>query len=528
MRLLNLLLFPALLMSQTPEPVIRVTTRLVTVSVVVRSKGHPVTDLTARDFEVFDRAKSQKIAFFAMNSAVSATSAATQKPKNVFTNRGEAQPEAPSTATVLLVDGLNTEFQDQAFARDHLRRFLAGMNPSERIAIYALGRRLNVIHDFSDDRDHLAKIVEHFRGEIVGESITPENDLGVIQMLDKLDTMKSADKNEQVYREGLRVQRTIAALDAIANHLAKLPGRKNLIWISGSFPIYPGFQVVTRKFETSRQRSFTEQVARTTRLFSDANMAIYPVDVRGMFSTERYGADGQYRMRRSQIETIQSPFHADNRDAMKMLADGTGGVMFKDTNDLGKALRQAIEDAQVTYTLGFYPDQDALDGKYHELSVKVARKGIDVRHRNGYMAVKDTALGAEERKAMLRDTLWSPLDASSIEIVARADAHDGSVDLALSINPETFTLEQKQDRWVGGLDVYLSQCDTQGKELETTRDTVDLNLTAGRYAARQSNWLAMAKTVRPKPEAIELRVIVQDRPTGVLGSVRIPLSRLKK
>ncbi|MEN6334760.1 MAG: hypothetical protein ABFE01_10900, partial [Phycisphaerales bacterium] len=124
--------------------------------------------------------------------------------------------------------------------------------------------------------------------------------------------------------------------------------------------------------------------------------------------------------------------------------------------------------------------------------------------------------------------LWSPLDASSIEIVARADAHDGSVDLALSINPETFTLEQKQDRWVGGLDVYLSQCDTQGKELETTRDTVDLNLTAGLYATRQSNWLALAKTVRPKPEAIELRVIVQDRPTGVLGSVRIPLSRLKK
>jgi VWFA-related protein len=523
------LLLPALLLPQAPEPVIRVTTRLVTVSVVVRSKDHPVTDLTARDFEVFDRGKPRKIAFFSMNSARPASPEMAKKPKNVFTNRGEAQSEAPSTATVVLVDGLNTEFADQTFAREHLQRFFGGLNPTERMAIYTLGHRLNVLHDFTDDRDHLARIIARFRGEIVGESITPENDLGVIQMLDKLQTMENAEKNEKVYREGLRVEKTIAALDAIANHLAKLPGRKNLIWISGSFPIYPGFKVVTGPFETSRQKSFTAEVARTARLFSDANMAIYPVDVRGVFSPNHYGADGGRAGGRPSLLGIPAtPFHADNRDAMKMLADGTGGVMFKDTNDLTKALRQAIDDAQVTYTLGFYPDAETLDGNYHDLQVKVARKGLDVRHRKGYVAVKDTALGAEERKAMLRDTLWSPLDASAIEIVARVDPNGGVFDLSLAINPETFSLEQKQDHWVGGLDVYVAQCDTQGKELETTRDSIDLNLTAGRYATRQENWLALSKTLRPKPEAIQLRVIVQDKLTGSLGSVHIPLSRFRK
>jgi len=526
MRLFTLFLLTALLMSQTPEPVIRVTTRLVTVSVVVRSKGQPVTDLTARDFELMDRGKPQKIAFFSMNSAKAASPAA-QTPKNVFTNRGEARAEAPSTATVVLVDGLNTEFADQAYARDHIRRFLGGLSSAERIAIYTLGHRLNVLHDFSDDRDHLAKVIARFRGETTSEFSTPENDLGVIQMLDKLGTMEHADKNERVFREGLRVQKTVAALDAIANHLAKLPGRKNLIWISGSFPIYPGFQVVTGRFETSRMKSFTEDVARTTRLFNDANMAIYPVDVRGMFSTTRYGADAG-RGGRPLMSDPKSPFHADNRDSMKLLADGTGGVMFKDTNDLTKALNQAIGDAQVTYTLGYYPDAETLDGKYHELQVKVARKGLDVRHRRGYVAVTDTALGAEERKAMLRDTLWSPLDASAIEIVARVDANGGAFDLSLAINPETFSLEQKQDHWVGGLDVYVSQCDTQGKELETTRDAIDLKLTAGHYAKRQENWLALTKSVRPKPEAIQLKVIVQDRLTGALGSVHIPLSKFKK
>lgn len=527
MRFVLTLLLPALLFSQTPEPLIRVTTRLVTVSVVVRSKDHPVTDLAARDFEIFDRGQSRKIAFFSMNSARPALAGQTRKPKNVFTNRGESGAEAPSTATVILVDGLNTEFADQSFARDHIRRFLGGLDSSERIAIYTLGRRLNVLHDFSDDRGHLARVVARFRGEIVGELSTPETDLGVIEMLDKLGAMKNALKNEQVYRDGLRVERTIAALDAIANHLAKLPGRKNLIWISGSFPIYPGFQVTTNKYGTSRQKSFTAEVERTARLFSDANMAVYPVDVRGVFTVARYGADMGQRARRS-LDDPYNPFHADNRDAMKMLADGTGGVMFKDTNDLTRALRQAIDDAEVTYTLGFYPDSETLDGKYHDLQVKVARKGLDVRHRKGYVAVKDAALEPEERKTMLRDTLWSPLDASAIEITARVDAGDGALDLALTINPETFMLEPKQDHWVGGLDVYVAQCDTQGKELVTTRDSLELDLTSARYAVRREKWLAYTKTVQLKPEAIRLKVIVQDKLTGALGSVHIPLGRFKE
>jgi hypothetical protein len=49
--------------------------------------------------------------------------------------------------------------------------------------------------------------------------------------------------------------------------------------------------------------------------------------------------------------------------------------------------------------------------------------------------------------------------------------------------------------------VFHAQCDGQGKEL---------------------------KTLRPKPEAVQLRVVVQDTRTGALGSVHIPLSRLRK
>jgi VWFA-related protein len=528
MRLSLLLLLPALLLSQPPAPTIRVTTRLVSVNVVVRSKGQPVTDLTARDFELFDRGKPQKISFFSMSSATPLHQTAAKTPKNVFTNRGEAKSEAPTTATVLLVDGLNTEFSDQTFARDQIVRFLGQIDPSERIAIYALGRKLHVLHDFTDDREHLARVLARFRGGRVSEVITPDLDSQVSQMLDPLQLEDKAQKNEADFRDGLRAERTLAALDSIANHFARLPGRKNLVWVSGSFPIYPGYKVITGLFETSRERSFTAQAARTARLFSDANMAIYPVDARGIFSVGKYGAEAARSTRLMRVEDRPNPFHADNFDVMKLLADGTGGVAFHDTNDLSKAIRRAVEDAQVTYTLGFYPAEETLDGKFHELNVKVARKGFDARYRKGYFAHKDDSPSADERKALLRDALWTPLQASAIEVVARTDFHDGAIDLSLAINPETFTLEQKQARWVGGLDVYLAQCDVQGKELETTRDSIDLNLTTGRYASRRENWLALAKALHPRPEAVQLRIIVQDKLTGALGSVHIPLSKLKK
>jgi VWFA-related protein len=530
MTLLPSLLVPALLIGQAPAPTIRTTTRLVQVNVVVRSKGAPVNDLTAGDFELRDRGKPQKIAFFSMNSATAAAPRpAEHLPANVFTNRQDpAGPSNLNGATVLLIDGLNTDLAHQSFARDQVRRFLGGLDPGERVAIYALGRQLNVIHDFSQDREHLAKVVAHFQTQNVSELFGVEHDLGVIEMLDKVEAMSNADVNERVFQETIRVDRTIATLDTVAKRVATLPGSKSLIWISGSFPVHPGFKVVTGLYETSRQRSFTAELARTARLFNEANMAIYPVDVRGLFSVYRYGADGSRGgskpppLDRSSL----SPYHPDNRDSMKMLADGTGGVAYFDNNDLSKTLKQAFEDARATYTLGFYPDQESADGKYHELQVSVARKGVDVRYRKGYYATAEPGPDPEDRKAMVRDAFWSPLEATGIEIRTRVEASGEALNLVVEINPETLTLEQKDGHWTGGMDIYVSQCDVQGREMETSRNSADLNLSAERYAMRKEKWLALKTAATAKPDAVLLRIIVQDRFSGSLGSVLIPITRL--
>jgi len=112
-------LLPALtlLAQDQPQPTIRVTTRLVQVNVVVHDKkGEPVSDLKKEDFTILDKGKEQKIAVFTVDSINAPPKAWPALPPNIFSNRVQTA-DTPTSITVILFDGLNTRFQDQAYAR---------------------------------------------------------------------------------------------------------------------------------------------------------------------------------------------------------------------------------------------------------------------------------------------------------------------------------------------------------------------------------------------------------------------------
>src|ERR1041384_3815703 len=114
-RALALLLLPVGVFSQdATQPTIRVTTRLVEVSVIVRSKGQPVSDLKKEDFRVFDRGKEQKIATFALDRPDPTSKPATKLPPNIFSNRIQGA-SVSSSVTAILFDAVNTRPQQQAY-----------------------------------------------------------------------------------------------------------------------------------------------------------------------------------------------------------------------------------------------------------------------------------------------------------------------------------------------------------------------------------------------------------------------------
>ena len=107
---------------------------------------------------------------------------------------------------------------------------------------------------------------------------------------------------------------------------------------------------------------------------------------------------------------------------MQKLADETGGQAFVNTNDITGAIRRAVEDSAVTYTLGFYINLDSLDGKFHELKVQAKRSGLTLRYPKGYFAFQDTPAGQNQNSTSLAAEVTSPIES----VHNSASGHRGS------------------------------------------------------------------------------------------------------
>jgi VWFA-related protein len=236
-------------------PAISVSTRLVQVGVIARDKNGPVADLTKDDFVVLDRGKPQKISVFSVESSGAAVQLAQPLPQNTFSDLPEKGASPPRSITIVLLDNLNTLygsaptiFEDTPFwmedhalanAKAHLLEYLRNLGQQDRVALYGLSDNLHVLCDFTNDRSRLLSIVENFdphsrtSREIAepGAIHLPQQPSdGVPPPIDAA-SMELAGKTNAA-----RATITLAALKAIANHVANIPGRKNLVWLTANLP----------------------------------------------------------------------------------------------------------------------------------------------------------------------------------------------------------------------------------------------------------------------------------------------------
>ncbi len=160
------------------RPPFRVSTRLVQINVVVRDKYGPVSNLSRDDFTLFDKGKLQNISVFSVNSINNANENATPLRRNTFSNRENGGATAASV-TVVLLDRLNTfsssapipdeetptwvEDHALANAKQHVLEFVTQLNPKDRVAVYSLGESLDVLCDFTSDREELRTILKNYR-----------------------------------------------------------------------------------------------------------------------------------------------------------------------------------------------------------------------------------------------------------------------------------------------------------------------------------------------------------------------------
>jgi VWFA-related protein len=506
---------------KSPSGPIRVTTKLITVSVIVRDKhGQPVTDLARNDFILLDRKKPQPIQVFTIDKTEVVPASEHAPSPDTYSNeigRGEG---LPSNLTIILLDSLNTDFFDRAYPRTQVRKLLLTLHPADRVALYALGPGLRVLHDFTGDASSLLAALKEGKDDVLQDVdvLQPTLTNAVNHQMEGLANQDVAIHSEQLSQN--RVAATAEALRAIADHVSYLPGRKNLIWISTSFPFYLESGNIQRTSD-GKKLVYPTETELVERALTNANIAVYPIDARGLISG---GADEIASKGVDQQAAEMAEF--SNMDA---LARKTGGHVYRDTNNITGSIRQTIDGSRVTYQLGFYPENVNWDGSFRKIQVKVNRREVQVQARDGYFALAEPNLTPEMVRGRIAQAAHSLINATGIRftlhLAPAAPGADNKLSVSFSLDPSQFAFASQNGELEDSVDIAFIAMDANNHILQTTVLPLPFKIDAQTYDHLVKTAFSLTREVATPPGASELRVIVYDEGDSQIGSIRVPLTR---
>jgi VWFA-related protein len=538
---------------QKPSTVIRAASQLVQVNLIAVDRGgNPVTDLTPGDLILTDDNEPQKISLFHLQKNEPVTGRAERLPQGTFSNHAEGV----RNVTVILLDNLNLDSHAQpadqiaalAYAKGEARKFLHNMAAQDQIALYAMTSEVRVLHDFTNDSQALLRALDAYRPSPPMADYTPNPDLqlgsfghpgrspGGTSLRQREEQLSSAE--EDAFFISRRVDDTVADFQAIASHLANIPGRKNIVWLTTGFPFAVSADPTAPEMRFNRPSetlefgghpitSMSPQMQKAARAFNNANMAIYPVDIRGLMTSPAFSANAVTFKDHPYVSIGQTEI-----TSMKDIAERTGGRAFYETNGITEAIQAAASDARVTYLLGYYAADTRWDGKFHNIKIKTTRPGVTLRYRRGYFALPPEQPGKIESGDVFAPAIWSPLDATSLGLTVRARRRSQGTSeealLALHIDPQNVHLENLNGRWVGEIELVVVNLSPTGHNLKGFDQTRKFNFLPSTYERIEREGLEFPLSLRIPNDTEQIRLVVQDSPSGAMGSVTIPLSQVPK
>jgi len=385
----------------------------VLVDVVVTDKyGQPLKGLTKEQFQVIENGSPQQIAFFEEHQAQPAPAPPAhplQLPPNVYTNIATTAPDTGPTL-ILLMDALNTPSADQVKVRLAMLEYLRKIPSGSPIAIFTLTSKLRMVQGFNSDPAALTASLDQAATWQKQSHLT--DDVGQDTYADSMpklgigtaatgtsDVFQNFVAHEQAWRTDQRVGYTLDALNALATYLSALPGRKNLIWFSGSFPLawertHAIPQGASSGFQTEnldRSRDYSAQIRSTGDLLKLARVAVYPMDpsalpTPSMFSSTQPNAGSVRGGSALNQDNVDSTNELSAHATMDAIAEETGGRAFYSTNDLASAITAVTQLGSNYYMLAYVPKEKNYDGKYRKLSIKVEGAKVRLDYRRGYYA----------------------------------------------------------------------------------------------------------------------------------------------
>ena len=487
----------------------RSTTRLIQVNVVATEKnGKPVTDLRKEDFVLFEDGQPQRIVVFVPEKAK--LSAQPARGRNEFGNHVATTNSSRAGYSLILLDLQNSSPATRMSSKQEVLKLLKKIEVHDLVSLCILDRGLSVLADFTADRAELAKRVA---SAYSASTDAPSEDPTALSSADGMD-LSPVDLSVSGMNRFLGKNRILGTFDAfeqIANYLGSVPGRKSLVWVTSGFPSAIGYDVpegfdynsleAWDRYVRTERRTFSTEMDSAVRRLNNSDIAVYSVDARGLV----VGKGGRI-----------------NIAAMAELSARTGGRAYYDRNDMDNEIRSALDDLQVSYTLGYYPTNSDNDGKYRNIRVAIERPGVAARFRTGYEAADSHKIDALQR------ALASPLDVTSLPLKAQAVKAGGQLDLRLKIDPSMLTLREENGRKKGRVSVfYTFRLDDGSGKAQIYSLSNNLDVPQSIYPKLLQQGLTFRKQIPIPVKATSLRIVLRDEESALIGSVTIQLSAVR-
>jgi VWFA-related protein len=541
--------------------VFRSSTVLVQVPVVVTDKsGHHIGKLPKDQFEVLENGKQQKIATF--EEVVAGNSnPLPPAPSGTFRNAGIEFHQAHAI-TVIAIDTVNTPFMDQSNGRRLLAKYLAdNVNQGQMLSMVIMGRRgLQVVQGLTSDPAPLIKALKKLSGELPAmQDVTEDTQVALATANDALpasrnqtasdgfsptlldDFVNSGDVAYAQLQQENAIETTMRSFLQIAWSLSGVSGRKSLIWATAGFPFYlasPGM-VPGGRLSTLYERAMEA--------LNDAQIAVYPVDVRGLVGTSptadspSRGGGVAYSRRLQGLSALQISTVA----TLQEFAGMTGGRAFYNNNDLAEGFRRAVEDSASYYLLGYYLDTSNDKPGWRKLKVKLQNQGKDqdkdqykdavVHARSGFL-VTNAAMNPETTKDLdLSFALNSPFEASGIPIWMQWKPAPEQEDqkneaskkkIGFDLHFPGDAVGTKGDQNAIELDVFtiISTQGPKGTLAAPIRHTMKGNLSAEAVAKMRVQGIKYSSDLPLPAGNYQVRFVVRDNVSGRVGSISAPLT----
>jgi VWFA-related protein len=533
---------------------------LVPVRVVVRdARGKAVANLKREDFEIFDNRHPQAISHFSVETEATLAKPPAPPPDSLAEKAAPLEHEkgadfaAPRRFVALLFDDVHIEQGDMLRSTAAGGRFIeSSLQPTDRVALLTISGQGQV--DFTDDRARLKEAISLLvpRAVTAGNStgvgecpamtyyeadlIQNQNDPIAINVATQ-DALNCAFNNDSRQTNaalglamGMAAQKVSAGevqteyafrrLREIVRRMTFLPGQRAIALVS------PGFLISRQEYELS------EIIDRA----AHANVFINTLDARGLYTVDAAPdisapATGSVLVA-GYVTGYRAAGLSLQGDVLVSLADGTGGYSFRNNNDLDAGFRTIASVPEVSYLLGFTPQNLKFDGQFHGLKVSLLTKEhYTVLARKGYYAPKKGSEGSDSAKQDIEEAVFSQEEQHGLPVELhtqfyKVDPADAKLSVLTHVDIGRMQFQKADGRNKSELIIVAALFDGNGNYITGNQKTLDMRLRDETLQRLNHTGVTVKTNFDVKPGAYVVRLVVRDSNTASLsaanGVVDIP------